>query len=515
MEYLNKMRINSFRITRVLFLFVLINLVLQANLAWSFISQFGTIEHELITKEAISPEVSGSLEAVLSNGSMISFNKSAVKEIVLSNNASDTDFLLTDKKRHFDNDTLVFGSLFLIELKGKVISEITKAEPDGQLARELLGHALHALQDYYSHTNWLNLHGSTEINDDLGRRKHEIRPQGPTCTEDLNGDLTVLAGDGLTSITSGYFEGPLTCAPVSVLGQKKCLHGSLVPFLCDGLNKDHPGRTGYLGAFNLAVLATKDYVQQILDAVVGNDDAIRVLLDQPTLKFKVFLTGTKAVSEKPEDATPLGPIEITPGNIGPKPYFGLYAAGADPAIAGTPGKDDFTGVLTVSTLNGNVDPESDPLQETTPGNILFSLTNERSGTLSYDSKKREWVIVFSPELDTSMVESLNTTIMLALSVRSGESCEGTNCTSIDRKLGIPITQELSLGKTHTITFDVSNVAFETFTFEKEDPCPGDTFFSTEFGFCRCPFGQGLALGTDDTCVPCPGLIDGNGFCLTI
>jgi hypothetical protein len=218
----------------------------------------------------------------------------------------------------------------------------------------------------------------------------------------------------------------------------------------------------------------------------------------------------------PEDATPLGPIEITPGNIGPRPYFGLYMAGAgDLTITGTPGKDDFTGDLTVSALNGNVDPESDPLQETTPGSILFSLTGERSGTLSYDSKKREWVIVFSPELDTSMVESLNTTIMLALSVRSGESCEGTNCTSIDRKLGIPITQELSLGKTHTITFDVSNVAFETFTFEKEDPCPGDTFFSTEFGFCRCPFGQGLAIGTDDTCVPCPGLIDGNGFCLTI
>src|SRR5207249_2825028 len=86
-------------------------------------------------------------------------------------------------------------------------------------------------------------------------------------------DPSTLGGAGLTSITSGWFKVPL-CAPPT----DKCRHG--VDVVCPtGLNKDRPGRPNYDAAYNLAVMATTAYVDQILNdsSVAGNAKAIRAL----------------------------------------------------------------------------------------------------------------------------------------------------------------------------------------------------------------------------------------------
>ena len=52
-------------------------------------------------------------------------------------------------------------------------------------ARQLLGQYLHTLQDFYSHSNWIEL-GKTEINDRLGIDEDVgpvAGPDQPTCQD--------------------------------------------------------------------------------------------------------------------------------------------------------------------------------------------------------------------------------------------------------------------------------------------------------------------------------------------
>ncbi len=47
-----------------------------------------------------------------------------------------------------------------------VINDVLNTTKDLAQARQLLGQLLHTLQDFYSHSNWIEL-GKTEINDRL------------------------------------------------------------------------------------------------------------------------------------------------------------------------------------------------------------------------------------------------------------------------------------------------------------------------------------------------------------
>jgi hypothetical protein len=141
--------------------------------------------------------------------------------------------------------------------------------PNGEAAQETLGAALHTVQDFYSHSNWIEL-GMTAFDPALGRGMlTPLAAAVATCPASPD-----TLDPALAETTTGYYLLPNPCsAPAG-----KCLHG--VQFFCAGINKDAPGRTGYPEAYSIAVDATQDYVAQILDdpRIATNGAAIAALM---------------------------------------------------------------------------------------------------------------------------------------------------------------------------------------------------------------------------------------------
>ncbi|WP_341532278.1 VWD domain-containing protein (plasmid) [Nostoc sp. UHCC 0302] len=195
-------------------------------------------------------------------------------------------------ENHFDNEQFEASSQRLIDLKEEIIRYLTPNpnvspyDPSlpsrGGMARARLGSALHTVQDFYAHTNWVEL-GFTEIDKRLGRqvitdpnRFSTLRP----APEDDPGKLLpkFIGTRDITKLTSGYFIGiglRISCQAPSY----KVRHGSIN---CRGLNKDEPdkdgfAKDGYKKARNLAVEASKDYINQIIENL-PNEYSIKALM---------------------------------------------------------------------------------------------------------------------------------------------------------------------------------------------------------------------------------------------
>ena len=278
-------------------------------------------EDESNSKTKFALHTPGEWQKIEAKG--FSFTRAAREEIYQANRGVDLvagssivfshDFGIPEN--HFDNESFPQGSLRLITLKGNIINELTYVTDanteagimNGRAAREYLGQALHTLQDFYAHSNWVEL-GKTEINKDLGRwvicNTNPGHGDTPPCsrphnfvTEELgeptakgisvvdNGSWNGLRLDydqgtldpSLKELTSGYFMGlssPCQAPP------GKVRHGAAL--VCpDGLNKDDDSRTGYSRASALAVSASQDYIRQIIfeDPTISNNiEAIKALM---------------------------------------------------------------------------------------------------------------------------------------------------------------------------------------------------------------------------------------------
>lgn len=202
----------------------------------------------------------------------LKFRDKAIVQIRKANSNTDlsTDFFRSFK--HFDSELFGQASQRMIDLRDSVVSRITASTPNGQKAREDLGTALHTLQDFYAHSNWIESGRGGGINTALGR---STLANPAATTAFCPGNPEVLSGAGLTGVTTGYYVGLLGCGPVAA---GKCYHGG--PGGCDGINKDAPGRPHHGAARGLAGQATKDYIDQILDAggVAGNAKATKALM---------------------------------------------------------------------------------------------------------------------------------------------------------------------------------------------------------------------------------------------
>jgi hypothetical protein len=225
--------------------------------------------HEEITREVLAAT------QPLVNGQKLQFSKQAIQEIVDAN--QDTDRLVnqSNPELHFDGEDFIGGSKRLIDLKERTIDKVTSAEPEAGSARNDLGGALHTFQDFYAHSNWVELgHSSPSINTKLGREEFSGADKNtPTCSK----NPSTLDGAGLSQLTSGYF---LFSKGLCGVPTGKCRHG--VPLICPtGLNKDDNSRTGFATARALAVDASKEFMNQIFSdsRMVGNANAIKLLLD--------------------------------------------------------------------------------------------------------------------------------------------------------------------------------------------------------------------------------------------
>lgn len=222
--------------------------------------------HMDITNEGLS-----TITAQVDGGRTIRFTAKALDEIEDANKDTDIGPGFFVGSNHFTEEDFNASTARLRNLKQEVIDLVTRSEPDGETARRRLGTALHTLQDFYAHSNWIE-RGNAGTNGALGV---SVLADPPLATATCPGNREVLPPGGGPILTSAYYSGLLGCGPIPA---GKCVHGT--PLLCGGINKDRPSQPGHAQARAIAVEASIDYVQQILDdpAIAGNDLAKKCLL---------------------------------------------------------------------------------------------------------------------------------------------------------------------------------------------------------------------------------------------
>lgn len=211
------------------------------------------------------------ISRITAKGNTLKFSARAILQIRDATAGVDEFFSsrgeLATSTAHCDNELLPECSGRIRDIRQSIIDNLKDdATRNGAEARRQLGRALHTLQDFYSHSNWIELGNGAPSSGLVAGTLGALGLFDQTC--DLL-SASFLTEFGLTSITTGYF-------PFFFPG--KCLHG-LVPF--QGIHKDTPTRTGFNDAEGVATAATKSFVESILNAtdVAGNDLAIAEFMD--------------------------------------------------------------------------------------------------------------------------------------------------------------------------------------------------------------------------------------------
>ncbi|KAK2919169.1 hypothetical protein Q8A73_003540 [Channa argus] len=219
--------------------------------------------------------------------------------IYLSNVNVDLVFLLS-AKHHFDDETfqegrdIITAGMYAVKASAKLQKFIG--------GRWTLGQICHTLQDFYSHSNWVEL-GKKSPYGALIRPDQPFEnladPNTPTCKSCVEGNcnnnlLPDVLQKGL--LTTGYFRFSSSPKPAG-----KCSHGGLFDQSSKGdpvggINKDDTGSNhGWLHqkAADLAVDATMELLQDIRLAV-GDRNFLRLmgLSYSSVLCFVIDTTGS-------------------------------------------------------------------------------------------------------------------------------------------------------------------------------------------------------------------------------
>ena len=250
-----------------LFLILTMTFLSQNSFAFKPKAEFG---HVGIVKDALRK-----ITRTSSKGATLMFSERAIKEM-RDSTASVDDIsaeLLTNPAAHCDDELLHDCTFRINSIKKAIIDNLKNdSTRNGAGARKEIGRALHTLQDFYSHSNWINVGGG--VNPDIGLSLiSALSLSQRTC----NYTQAELAGFGLTDITTAYFPLDSFSAP-----EGKCIHGISILFdVTDGIHKDDPSQTGHVAARKAAVDSTVKYIEEILDAegVQGNDLAISEFMD--------------------------------------------------------------------------------------------------------------------------------------------------------------------------------------------------------------------------------------------
>ncbi|KAK8405077.1 hypothetical protein O3P69_001568 [Scylla paramamosain] len=299
----------------------------------------------------------------------------AVNSIAMSNINTDSSYKLRyDPELHSDAERLNNTHQELSERFPQILSSILIQESYAG-ARSLLGTSLHSIQDFYSHSTWIE-QGNKAILSGLGLPGYDLgtvagpsedvctpcpSPQG-TCT----GNVKVGAG-----LTSGYYTyytemGKDDLIPKPTTGGK-CSHGgsqdesSLKPAV-GGINKDTPyscfSPHHYLHdqAAELAVLATKHYLNQVLNAV--GFDKYRRLFDLylgSALSISVDTTGSMG----DDISAVISQVEEIVANSSPEKYILSQFNDPDcgPVFETTDGEEFLMAVRSLTAFGGGDYPE--------------------------------------------------------------------------------------------------------------------------------------------------------------
>lgn len=256
--------------------------------------------HQKMTEEAVTE-----LDQDFFGVSRLTKSMKKAKEQIADANSEVDDAFPNDATRHFDGERLPEAQAQVIDRLNGVIAALE--QNNAESARVELGSALHTIQDFYSHSNWVEL-GNGSPHPGLGRPGSSLSrlpATTPTCQECTGGLPPILCPDCSTNLitsglTSGYYGGQ--DAPVDVKPPGKCSHGgaldsSATGLFGQGINKDSidcefsPHNFLHAQAAAVAKEATKQFIRDIKDRVTPRQ--LKLLLGVgPTLAIAIDTTGS-------------------------------------------------------------------------------------------------------------------------------------------------------------------------------------------------------------------------------
>lgn len=146
------------------------------------LSAFKPQYHAKITEDALK-HVTHTI-----GGHSLQFTPRAIEEIVAANVGQDNGWdpcviggsprsPFADSRNHFDSERLADAASLLRDRLNEARGKLKLNTPRGQDARKLLGQVLHALQDYYAHSNCVERdHTSRDVRDAHQQFLHHHSP---------------------------------------------------------------------------------------------------------------------------------------------------------------------------------------------------------------------------------------------------------------------------------------------------------------------------------------------------
>jgi von Willebrand factor A domain-containing protein 7 len=253
--------------------------------------------HKDMTKQAIE-ELD---QEFFSTSRLTKSMKKAIEEIWEANAQVDEDEPgLTAS--HFDGENFDGGKARLARLLDGAVSALRNEDAQG--ARKMVGAALHSLQDFYSHSNFVEA-GNSGAFPSLwnGSPVSYVSRETPTCKPceliiipELPPIIDCTSNLLTNALTSGYYGGQDVTPAVST----KCRHGGLLDTGTGpdgGINKDtllqtfSPHNFAHGSAAASALQATKAFIREIKSRVTERQ--IKLLLGVgPTLAMSIDTTGS-------------------------------------------------------------------------------------------------------------------------------------------------------------------------------------------------------------------------------
>lgn len=270
-----------------------------------YIFGLGGTSHQSITRDVIDDILTGSTRYFPEVTSLTTYMKKAREEI--ADNVQKPDDLSDPEndlsETHFDGENFDGGQTRLLHKIDEIVASLqapggVTSLIDVTNAREQLGRALHTVQDFYAHTNWVEM-GQENPHPDLGMKNEDgspkeivfAREKDPTCVDckgsfdlacagacmvpgystslltniiakgfgfiatgacfasctcpDCSANLIHTNATGANALggdlTSGYYQGEGKDAPPGVA---KCHHGGLSDFSTGGILSPLQYRTG-------------------------------------------------------------------------------------------------------------------------------------------------------------------------------------------------------------------------------------------------------------------------------
>jgi hypothetical protein len=244
---------------RISKLLVTISAAVIVSLLWpSSIYGFWIPIHDDLTFRALT-----NMRVKTSCEKTLDFDTSATAEYAIRAGKSDIDPGAIPRY-HCDNEqlsecSLVIQRTYEVALRSALAKKI-------DYAWDFLGYALHALQDFYAHSNWVEMGLGQPY---PGLADGAVLPAPPASSPFCDASGHTLLVSGVQPLTTGYYTG---CTPPP----GKCVHGNILsdinPIACTGISKDKSTSPGYGIAVNLAYQDTQAlllrFFKQLQDAAL-------------------------------------------------------------------------------------------------------------------------------------------------------------------------------------------------------------------------------------------------------